>query len=167
MTNQRKQMHASRSVAVLLALFLLTGCGGGERDEATDTAAGDTIVIPAETTTPSTTATAAESPGGAALVPSTAAGTTVLVTLAENTLAMQTAAIPPGPAVFTISNAGSDEHSFEIEGPNVDRRVEGPLTAGQTATLDVMLSAGTYTAFCPLLDHRTRGETAQVTVAAP
>jgi uncharacterized cupredoxin-like copper-binding protein len=118
-------------------------------------------------TTAAATATHPGSPGGTAVVPSVAAGTTVLVMLNNNSIAVREQSIPPGPAVLTIENRGTDVHNLFIEGQDLNRAAGDAIPEGQSATIDVNFKPGTYTLYCPVGDHRTSGEQVQLTIAAP
>jgi len=130
------------------------------------TATSTAAAIGAETDTASATHPA--SPGGTALVPDVAAGTTVLVMLNDNSIAVPTQSIPPGPAVLTVENRGSDVHNLFVEGPGVSRAAGDAIPEGRSSTVEVTFQPGTYTLYCPIGDHRTaQGEQVQVTIAAP
>ena len=103
------------------------------------------------------------SPGGTAVVPDATGGATVEVLLADGRIALPTQAVPPGPAVLTVTNGGKETHNLHVEGPGV--AVAGdPLPAGNTRPIDVTFQAGTYTFYCPIQDHRTKGEEATLTI---
>lgn len=95
------------------------------------------------------------------------AGTTVLVVLEDNSIAIRGEAIPPGPAVLTVENGGSMGHNLYIEGNGMNRAAGDMIEVGKTATIDVVFHQGTYMLYCPVLDHRAKGEQTQVTIAAP
>lgn len=118
-------------------------------------------------TTAAATATHPASPGGTAVVPSVTGGTTVLVLLNDNSIAVREQAIPPGPAVLTVENRGSDVHNLFIEGEQINRAAGDAIPEGRSATVDVIFRPGTYTLYCPIGDHRQKGEQIQVTIAAP
>jgi hypothetical protein len=99
--------------------------------------------------------------------PDTAAGATVLVVLEDTTVGLPTTDIAPGPTVFTVTNSGSEVHDLRIEGAGISVEVEGTIEPGQTKTVNVDLKPGAYEAYCPILDHRKRGQRAQFTIAAP
>lgn len=126
-------------------------------DASTATPALDSTVAPASATTPG-------SPGGAALVPSATGGATVIVTLAENSLAVPTESVPRGPVVFTVSNTGKVEHNLRITGTGVEQQLPSILQAGQANSITVNLAPGTYQLVCPVSDHATN-ERATLTVA--
>lgn len=99
--------------------------------------------------------------------PDTSAGATVLVLLEDNTVGLPTTDIAPGPTIFTVTNSGSEVHDFRIEGGGISVEVEGTIEPGQSKTVNADLRPGSYEAYCPILDHRTRGQRAQFTIAAP
>jgi uncharacterized cupredoxin-like copper-binding protein len=159
-----KQRIAVLSLA--LSAVLVTACGGEERKSTwlgTPPPTNTTATESAATGTD--TATHPGSPGGTAVVPDVAAGTTVLVMLETNSIGVREQSIPKGPAVLTLENQSAEVHNLFIEGPGVNRAADAPVAAGQSATLEVTFQPGTYTFYCPVLDHRTRGEQVQVTIA--
>jgi hypothetical protein len=108
------------------------------------------------------------SPGGAKLVPETQAGTTVLVALNDGSIAVTNSdAIPPGPAVFTVTNGTSNVHNLFIDGPGVQQAAGDDMPAGKTTSFQVNLKPGKYTLYCPILDHRTKGEQVELIVKPP
>ena len=88
----------------------------------------------------------------------------VEVKLTEFAIAMPTT-VPPGPVTFSVTNAGTMEHNFEVEGQNIERAFETPLKPGKTRSLQVDLPAGTYTVYCPVDDHQGRGMQVELRVA--
>jgi plastocyanin len=158
-----------RIALLLLSLLILAACRGETAEEKKTTWLG--TPEPGATTAENTdtaTGTHPASPGGTALVPGVTSGTTVLVMLNDNSIAMPQQAIPPGPAVLTVENRGSDVHNLFIEGPGVNRAAGDAIPEGRSATVDVTFAPGTYTFYCPIGDHRTtNGEQVQVTIAAP
>ena len=146
--------------AVLLLSLATFGCR--KEGEATDTANTDTTDTAAAIMTD--TATHPGSPGGTALVPDVVAGTTVLVVLEDNSIAVREQAIPPGPAVLTIENRGSELHNLFVEGEGISRAADNPVPENGSGTLDVTFRPGTYTLYCPIGEHRTRGESVQITI---
>lgn len=84
------------------------------------------------------------------------------VSLTEYAIAMpQTLAA--GNQSFNIVNAGKETHSFEIEG-DVHARLPSNLPRGEKAILEVALTPGTYTVYCPIKGHRGKGMVTTVTV---
>ena len=120
-------------------------------DSAIDTAATETSTSPA-------------SPGGTALVPDVDAGTTVLVMLSDGSIAVREQSIPPGPAILTVENRGTGVHNLYVEGEGISRAAGDNIAAGASATVDVNFKPGTYTLYCPVLNHREKGEQVTVTI---
>lgn len=110
------------------------------------------------------TATHPASPGGTAVVPDVDAGTTVIVVLTEGSVGVREQSIPPGPAVLTVENGGKETHNLFIEGEGISRAAGDIIAAGGTRTVDVIFRPGTYTLYCPVLNHRELGEQTQITV---
>lgn len=158
-----------RSLLAVL-LFAAIACRQETAEEKKTTWLGTPNPTDSSTTTAGDTAATASathpgSPGGAAVVPEVDAGTTVLVMLNDNSIAVQQQNIPPGPAVLTVENRGTATHNLFIEGPGVSRAADSPIAAKGSATVEVNFAAGTYVLYCPIADHRQKGEQVQVTVA--
>ena len=151
--------HALSALLLFSALALSSACG---RNETADTDTQGSLLPPVESATDS--ATHPGSPGGTGVVPDVAAGTTVLVVVTEGSIAIKGQEIPPGPAVLTIENGGKETHNLFIEGEGISRAAEQTISAGGSTTLDVMLRPGTYTLYCPVMDHRTKGEETTITI---
>jgi hypothetical protein len=90
-------------------------------------------------------------------------GNTVDVTLIDGQINMVDS-LPTGPTTFNITNEGTKEHSFEIEGNGIEEALEPTLQPGESGTLEVDLQPGTYEVYCPVGDHREMGMTMQLTV---
>jgi plastocyanin len=148
-------MKAVSTYALVSLLILAAACR--QETTATDTAA-------TTETTDTATATHPASPGGTALVPDVAAGTTVMIVVMEGSVAVQGQAIPPGPAVITVQNGGKERHNLFIEGEGISRAAGDIIDAGGTRTVDVLFRPGTYTFYCPVLNHREQGEQTQITI---
>jgi predicted component of type VI protein secretion system len=58
--------------------------------------------------------------------------------------------LPTGATTFQVTNAGNHEHSFGIVGPAGDKTLDKTLKPGESATLDIVLDAGTYRVYCPV-----------------
>jgi uncharacterized cupredoxin-like copper-binding protein len=119
---------------------------------------------PADTAATVDTATHPASPGGEALVPDVAAGTTVLVMLSDGSIAVREQSIPPGPAVLTVENRGTGVHNLFVEGQGISRAAGDNIDAGGSSTVDVNFQAGSYVLYCPILNHREKGEQVQINV---
>jgi hypothetical protein len=156
-----------RSLCTLLftSLLLFGLACKNQTEQATNTAttATDTPTMADDTAT----ATAPGSPGGTAVVPDVVSGTTVVVLLQDGHIAVQGQAIPPGPAVLTVENAGTKVHNLYIEGEGISRAAGDTIPPKTTRSVDVVFKPGTYTLYCPVLDHRKNGEQETITIAAP
>ena len=149
--------------ALLLTLLVAAACSRETTSTDTTATTPDTV----NTATETASATHPASPGGTALVPDVAAGTSVLVVLEDNSLALPGQTIPAGPAVLTVENRGTGVHNLYIEGEGINRAAGDTIPAGGSATVDVLFKPGTYTFYCPVLNHRENGEQATITIAAP
>lgn len=142
------------------AVLALPAC---RKEDQTNTTATDTTAASATSDTVSGTNPA--SPGGTALVPQTAAGTTVIVALNDGSIAVTNAdAIPPGPAVFTVTNGGKNVHNLFIEGPGVSKAAGNDMSPGATQNVSVTLQPGKYLLYCPILDHKQKGESVDLII---
>lgn len=147
---------------MVVSILAVAAC----RDEApkmSDPGLGTTTAATALDAATETNPASPESPGGTAIVPEVESGVPVAVTLEDNRLGIPTT-IAPGPVVFSVKNAGTGQHSLAIEGQQIAVQLEPRLDPGQAGTLDVTLKEGTYRAYCPVLDHGTKGESVQVEV---
>jgi len=91
---------------------------------------------------------------------------TVQVKLTEWAVTLNPKAVPAGPVVFKVTNAGSIPHAFEVEGHGLEQQV--PLMQpGAVAALSVDLSAGSYEAYCPVgkNSHKMLGMKNELTVS--
>lgn len=145
------------AVVLLLAasLLLLPAC----REEKSD----EPLLVPQQQSA-TDSATHPASPGGAALVPDVSTGATVVVMLTEGSVAVREQTIPPGPAVLTVENRGKEVHNLYIEGEGINRAAGDTIAAGSSSVVDVNFKPGTYTLYCPVLNHREQGEQVQITI---
>jgi hypothetical protein len=88
----------------------------------------------------------------------------VEVKLIEFRIEMPTT-VPPGQVTFSVTNAGTKEHNFEIEGEGHEKRFDTNLKPGETRNLQVDLQTGVYIIYCPVDDHRERGMQQELKVA--
>jgi plastocyanin len=88
---------------------------------------------------------------------------TVQVSLTEFEIDMPDS-IPAGPTTFEITNNGTVEHNFEVEGQDVEEELETNLQPGETGTLELDLAPGTYEIYCPVDDHEGQGMSLTLTV---
>jgi len=87
----------------------------------------------------------------------------VQVTLSEMVIDMPTE-LPAGKTVFTVTNNGTIDHNFEIEGQGIEMELEQNLKPGETGMLEVDLQAGTYEIYCPVGQHADHGMKLDLTV---
>jgi uncharacterized surface protein with fasciclin (FAS1) repeats len=92
----------------------------------------------------------------------------VQVSLVDGAIEMPTS-LPAGPTTFEVTNNGTMEHSFEIEGGDIEEVFDENLQPGGSNTLTVDLPAGEYEVYCPVGDHAEQGMqlTLTVTESAP
>ncbi len=80
------------------------------------------------------------------------------------TLSMADTGRNPGQFIFEVTNNGTAEHNFEIEGQGMEREFESNLQPGETQTMTVTLQPGTYRVYCPIGSHAELGMDLQLTV---
>jgi uncharacterized cupredoxin-like copper-binding protein len=85
-----------------------------------------------------------------------AMGETVAVSLMEFAIDMPSE-LPAGPTTFEITNDGTIEHNFEVEGQGIEEELPENLAPGATGTLTVDLAPGTYEVYCPVGNHEDEG----------
>ncbi len=88
----------------------------------------------------------------------------VEVKLTEFTIEML-GTMPPGKVSFSVTNAGTRDHNFAVEGESIEKTFDTPLQPGETRHLQVDLPAGTYTVYCSVDDHKERGMQLELRVA--
>jgi hypothetical protein len=72
--------------------------------------------------------------------------------------------LPAGPTTFEITNDGTIEHNFEVEGQGIEEELPENLAPGATGTLTVDLAPGTYEVYCPVGNHEDEGMRVELTV---
>jgi uncharacterized cupredoxin-like copper-binding protein len=73
--------------------------------------------------------------------------------------------VPVGKMIFSVTNAGTVEHNFEVEGQGIEQKFDINLQPGETKNLHVDLPVGKYTVYCPVNDHKKRGMELELMVA--
>jgi muconolactone delta-isomerase len=81
---------------------------------------------------------------------------TVPVSLSDDNLQMQEI-IPAGNIMFEVTNNGTTEHNFRIEGEDVNESFHDPLQPGETKRIFANIPEGEYEAICPLGNHADEG----------
>ncbi|HEY8445634.1 MAG TPA: cupredoxin domain-containing protein [Thermomicrobiales bacterium] len=102
---------------------------------------------------------------GAAATPGATTGNVVEVGLTEFTIDMPTS-LPAGRTIFRVTNNGTVEHNFEIEGQGIEEEFEDDLQPGETREMIVDLQPGTYEIYCPVDDHEDEGMRLDLTVTS-
>ena len=136
---------------LLLAGSLLVACGDTAPTATPAPAAAEPTATTAAPAAGEPTATTAAGGSGG-----TAAGSPIAVTLNEWSIEPKTIQAPAGHQTFKVTNAGKFKHNFsiivsgqEVKTPNID--------AGQTATLEADIPAGTYDTLCDIPGHKQQG----------
>lgn len=88
---------------------------------------------------------------------------TVRVTLVEYDIDMPST-LPAGHTIFRVTNEGTMEHNFEVEGHGNEEVFPQDLQPGESQTMEVDLQEGSYVVYCPVGDHRSRGMEVDLTV---
>jgi len=101
----------------------------------------------------------------AAAQPTQRAPGAVSAKLSEWKVELSEATIAAGPVTFTISNAGSIPHAFEVEGEGIEQETK-VIQPGATARLTLTLKPGTYEVYCPVGEdsHKKLGMDTHLTV---
>jgi uncharacterized cupredoxin-like copper-binding protein len=90
-------------------------------------------------------------------------GNTIEVTLVDNQINMP-ATIPAGRTIFKVTNNGTRDHNFEIEGNGIEEELKSDLKPNESGTLEIDLKPGTYTVYCPVGNHKDMGMQMTLTV---
>jgi uncharacterized cupredoxin-like copper-binding protein len=69
--------------------------------------------------------------------------------LSEWKVELSQGTIPAGSVTFTVTNAGSIPHAFEVEGQGIEQETD-VIQPGSTTTLQLTLKPGTYDVYCPV-----------------
>ena len=152
-----RSRHILASVAAVATLaFTAAGCGGD--DDTTET----------------TGATGAAGASGVSGAP--AVSNDVAVSLTEyaatpsNVLPDDGEGGPPtskakaGEVTFTITNDGSETHSFVFNNAGNEIPIDGELAPGDSAQLTVDVTGGFYEYYCPIDGHQEMGMQGQLEV---
>jgi uncharacterized cupredoxin-like copper-binding protein len=145
MTHARLFSRAARALVGSLVVVTLVACGNG--------GGGGNQAAPAK---PAGTAQPAAAPA-------TGVGTTVNVVAREMALAFDTTAIRAGTITFSLRNDGHAPHDLAIRGNGIDQKTR-IIERGQTATLTVTLTPGTYSYECTVPGHAMAGMRGSFTV---
>ena len=116
--------------------------------------------------------TAAETTGTATETSTTQTATTGTTQAAQNVAAKETefkialpkTAVHAGQITFDVQNDGKIPHDLVVQGNGVDAKTP-LLDAGQSKTLSVDLTPGTYDLFCSVPGHKEAGMDVKLTVS--
>jgi plastocyanin len=70
--------------------------------------------------------------------------------------------VESGEVTFVVTNEGREAHGFALSAPG-NSQLDERLEAGQERSFTTNLEAGTYTAYCPVQDHKQE-ESAEIQV---
>src|SRR5881296_2521488 len=73
----------------------------------------------------------------------------ITVKLSEWKVELSETAVPAGTVTFSITNAGSIPHGFEVEGHGIEKEIE-VIQPGASDTLTLTLEPATYEVYCPV-----------------
>jgi uncharacterized cupredoxin-like copper-binding protein len=91
--------------------------------------------------------------------------TRVTATESEFRIVLSRRRLVAGSYQFVAVNKGKIAHSLEINGPGVShKRIAGTILPGQSKSLIVKLSNGSYEIFCPVDGHKALGMNVKITV---
>jgi plastocyanin len=68
-------------------------------------------------------------------------------------------------ATVTVKNDGATTHALEIATPSGEVKTK-PIAPGRSATIKAPAKAGTYTMYCPIDGHKTKGMTGKLRVGS-
>jgi uncharacterized cupredoxin-like copper-binding protein len=140
---------------LLLSLTLTAGCSNAPESGGQQPASSNTTPASSQATVNSTPTMTAPT--------ATAAKGMVIVKLTEYKIEMPTS-VPAGATTFSVTNAGKQTHSFEVEGNGIETELEMKLKAGESGMLQVDLKPGAYKVYCPVDGHKTLGMSLNLTV---
>ena len=95
--------------------------------------------------------------------PAAEAEETVAVSLTEFAIDMPTD-LAAGLITFQVTNDGTTDHNFEVEGQGIEEELPQNLAPGQSGTLSLDLAPGTYEVYCPVGNHADEGMRLELTV---
>jgi plastocyanin len=135
-------------IALALATALFAGCGDDEEPESAAT--------PAATEEATATETPAAEGGGETLAFSAPQDGSLKFDQSDMTA-------KAGKVTVTFNNPSSVPHAVEIEGNGVEAETE-TVTGSEAPPIEVDLTPGTYTFYCPVGGHEAAGMKGTLTV---
>jgi plastocyanin len=90
---------------------------------------------------------------------------TLSAKLSEWKVELSQPTVTAGSVIFTVTNAGTIPHAFEVEGQGIEQET-GVLQPGASATFTLTLKPGTYEVYCPVGEdsHKKLGMDAHLRV---
>lgn len=89
---------------------------------------------------------------------------TLVVEAKEYSFSPSTLSAPAGPVTFAVTNAGNENHEFEVMAGDQSLAKIASFSRGTTQAVTVSLEAGTYAFACRLNGHDQLGMTGMLTV---
>lgn len=115
---------------------------------------------------PPAASSSAAAPSAAASSPAAGGTTAVTATETEFHIALSMKSFSPGTYKFTAVDQGHLQHNLVINGPGVNQaKTAGLLSPGQSASVTVTLSKGSYDIFCGVPGHKAQGMNVEITVS--
>lgn len=94
-----------------------------------------------------------------------ATGTPVAVSERDFSIELPHDSLAPGTYTFDVTNEGTLPHDLAIAGPGLGQEISDTIAPGESGSLTVTLEEGTYTLWCTVGDHRSRGMETMIEVA--
>jgi hypothetical protein len=132
-----------------------TAVAAGQTEIATPAGAVSTAALPIQTVI-AAARTAVATPLFPLTLPAPSSSVTVDVKLSEYRIDMP-ATFQAGAVTFRVTNAGTIEHGFQIQGQGIDKKLDTNVKPGTTEDFQVTLIPGAYRAFCPVDGHKDLG----------
>ena len=151
---RRCGLAAALPMAAAAVVLTAAGCSSSGSSAASPSAA------------PSSAASSSADPSSAAASPAAGGTTTVTATETEFHIALSKKSFSPGTYKFTAVDKGHLQHNLVINGPGVNQaKTAGLLSPGQSASVTVTLSKGSYDIFCGVPGHKAQGMNVNITVS--
>ncbi|MEO6701234.1 MAG: cupredoxin domain-containing protein [Jatrophihabitantaceae bacterium] len=145
---------SSALTLAISATLLAAGCSSG--GSGGGSGSGGLYGGKAPATSTSATTAAASTPAKA--------GIAVSATEQEFSITLSRSKFTAGTYTFTVHNAGKFQHNLTIEGPGVDKQASPTVPPGQSGTVTVTLSAGSYELWCSVDSHKDKGMDLTITI---
>lgn len=92
-------------------------------------------------------------------------GAVVQVSLVDGAIEMPNT-LPAGLTTFEVTNNGTNEHNFEIDGQGLEEEFDHDLAPGESMSMQVELVEGEYDVYCPVGRHAEHGMRLTLAVTA-